>query len=260
MRLLEGRDFGTEDSKDSPPVAIISSTMADRYWPGQSAVGRRFTRTTGTTYEIVGVAADYKVRTVGEDPRPFIHYAREQSYNPFGSILVQTHANAAPMLASLRREVENLEPDILFMQATTMRNEMSGSLFGVRTGAVFLAGFSAFALFLASVGLYGIISYSVGARTREIGTRMALGASGADVLRLVVREGMAFVGIGVVAGTLAAVALSRVLSFLLYGISPLDPLSFILAAAVLGTVALAANIIPARSASRIDPMRALRSE
>ena len=116
------------------------------------------------------------------------------------------------------------------------------------------------ALFLASVGLYGIISYSVGARTREIGTRMALGASGADVLRLVVREGMAFVGIGVVAGTLAAVALSRVLSFLLYGISPLDPLSFILAAAVLGTVALAANIIPARSASRIDPMKALGSE
>ena len=260
VSLLEGRDFGTQDSKDSPRVAIISSTMADCYWPGQSAVGRRFTRTTGTTYEIVGVAADYKVRTVGEDPRPFIHYAREQSFNPFGSILVQTQANAAPRLASLRREVENLEPDILFMQATTMRSEMSGSLFGVRAGAAFLAGFAAFALFLASVGLYGIISYSVGARTREIGTRMALGASSADVLRLVVREGMAFVGIGVVAGTLAAVALSRVLSFLLYGISPLDPLSFILAAAVLGTVALAADIIPARSASRIDPMKALGSE
>ena len=137
---------------------------------------------------------------------------------------------------------------------------MDTSLFGVRAGATFLGGFGLFALFLASVGLYGVISCSVGERTREIGTRMALGASGANVVRQVVGEGMTLVGVGIVMGSLAGAALGRVLTFLLYGISPLDPASFLAAGSVLGIVAFGANIIPARSASRVDPMLALRAE
>ncbi len=258
--ILEGRDFGPQETPSSRPVAIVSDSMARRYWPGESAVGKLFTRLNGSTYEIVGVASDYKVRTVGEDARPFIHYSRSQGYNPFASVLVRTEGPAVLMLGSLRREAEKLDPNVLFMQATTMRNEMDTSLFGVRAGATFLGGFGLFALFLASVGLYGVISCSVGERTREIGTRMALGASGANVVRQVVGEGMTLVGVGIVMGSLAGAALGRVLTFLLYGISPLDPASFLAAGSVLGIVAFGANIIPARSASRVDPMLALRAE
>ena len=258
--ILEGRDFGPQETPSSRPVAIVSDSMARRYWPGESAVGKLFSRLNGSTYEIVGVASDYKVRTVGEDARPFIHYSRSQGYSPFASVLVRTEGPAVSMLGSLRREAEKLDPNVLFMQATTMRNEMDNSLFGVRAGATFLGGFGLFALFLASVGLYGVISYSVGERTREIGTRTALGASGANVVRQVVGEGMTLVGVGIVLGSLAGAVLGRVLTFLLYGISPLDPVSFLAAGAVLGIVAFGANIIPARSASRVDPMLALRAE
>jgi macrolide transport system ATP-binding/permease protein len=260
VRILEGRDFGPQETEGSSPVAIVSDSMARRYWPGESAVGKLFTRLSGTTYEIVGVSGDYKVRTVGEDSRAFIHYARSQGYNPYASVLVRTEGPAVSMLGALRREAEELDPNILFIQATTMRNEMDASLFGVRAGASFLGVFGLFALFLASVGLYGVISYSVGERTKEIGTRMALGASGANVIRQVVGEGMTLVGIGVILGCLAGAALGRVLTFLLYGISPMDPASFLSAGIVLGIVALVANIIPARAASRVDPMVALRAE
>ncbi len=258
--IIEGRDFSSTDTPDSPPVAIVSEAMARRFWPAESAVGDHFTRPSGTTYEIIGVAADYKVRTVGEEPRPFIHYSRSQAYNPYGSMLVQTRGPASPQLPALRRVAEEIDPNILFLQVTTLEIEMATSLFGARAGATLLAGFGLFGVFLAAVGLYGVISYSVGARTREVGTRMALGASRADVIGQFVREGMRLVGIGILIGAAAAAAVSRVLASLLYGISPLDPISFVAAASILGAVALAANLIPAGSASRIDPMRALGSE
>ncbi|MEE8587670.1 MAG: ABC transporter permease [Acidobacteriota bacterium] len=259
VALLQGRDFSSQDRQGSTPAVIINQALARRHWPAESALGKRLTRRDGPAYEVVGVSGDYKIRSVAEEPRPVVHFARSQYFHPSASLLVRS-LEGTSMLAPLRRQAQALEPEILIMQSTTMQGEIEITLFGVRLGATLLGVFSLFALFLASVGLYGVIAFSVAGRTREIGTRMALGAARRDVLQLVVREGMVLVMAGLLVGLAAAAALGRTLSSALYGISPVDAFSFGLAALVLAAVALAANLIPARRASRVDPMVALRYE
>jgi predicted permease len=260
--IVEGRAFDSRETPQSPRVAVISAAMAKRYWPGVSAVGQRFRLRgpTGREIEVIGVAADYKIRTVGEAPRPYVHYARAQSYSPSVSFLVRARGRAADAVALLRRELTALEPDLLLLENQTMAAQLETALLAPRASASLLGALGAFALVLASVGLYGVIAFGVSRRTREIGIRMALGAQPAAVLSLVVREGMLLTAIGIGLGLVLAAAVARLMSGVLYGISSIDPVTYTVMPLLLLAVAFAANLIPAMRAARIDPLTALRQD
>ncbi len=258
--IVEGRSIGPADTKETPRVAVVSQAAARRLWPGEPAVGKRMSTQSGRVIEIVGVARDYKVRTVGESPRPIVHFARRQSPNLSTGVLVRTSGAAYEILPALRREITAMDPDLVPFQMTTMEQESARSLIPVRAGAAILAALGVFAVFLAGVALYGLIAYSVSRRTREIGTRIALGATPGGIVRQVILEGSRLLAAGAVLGLAGALTVSRLMASLLYGISTFDPLSFIAGAAVLTIAALAANTLPALAASRVDPIRALKIE
>ena len=256
--IVEGRGIAESDTKEAPRVAVVSQAAARRLWPGESAIGKRMRMQSGRVVEVVGVAQDYKVRTVGESPRPMIHFARRQAPNTSVGLLVRTSAPASDILPALRSEITALDPNLVPFELTTMSEETARSLIPVRAGAVILAGLGAFAVFLAGVGLYGLIAYSVSRRTREIGTRIALGATPSGIIKQVVFEGSRLLVAGGILGLIGAFVAGRLLESILYGISALDPLSFIAGAAVLTIAALAANTLPALAAARVDPIRALK--
>jgi predicted permease len=254
--LLEGRGFDARDHADSSPVAVVSAAFAERFFPGESAVGKHVTRRYGGTYEIVGVARDYAVRWVDEAPRAYVHFAHSQSDE--GATLLVRSATPREVLATLRRQALEIDPELVLTQTTTMLERIEVTLFAASAGATLLGALGLFGLLLASVGLYGVVAFSVSGRTREIGIRMALGASRRDVLGLVLGDGLKLVLLGAAIGLPAAAALSRSLSSVLYGTSPVDPLAYGAGALVLLLVAFAANLVPARRAAGIEPMSALR--
>ena len=258
--IIDGRDLNELDTADTTPVTVISEAMARRYWPGESALGKRIYPGTldATPIEIVGVSRDYKVYSVGEDPRPFFHLPQSQTGGVDVTVIVRTRGPAAAQMESLRAELLQLEPGLVFIEESTVEQLMGVSLFPVRATALLLASSGLLALVLAAVGLYGVIAFSVSQRTREIGIRMALGAASTDVRRLVVGQGMLLAAIGVVVGFGLSVALGGTLSQILYGISNVDPIAFGASAAVLLAVAAVANYLPARRATRIDPTQAIR--
>jgi len=260
--LMAGRGIRESDTAGSPKVVIINETMARRFWSGQNPIGKRIRHGNagGDWYEVVGVCSDYKVRTMGEDNRPYVHYAYLQESSEFQNLLVRTAGDPGLMLDTIRRELRLIEPDLVFFDVRTMQDNLSLMLFPVRVGAGLLSIFGFLALGMASVGLYGVIAYSVSRRTHEFGLRLALGAQTADVLKLVVKQGMILVGLGILFGLIGAMAVTWVLSSVLYGISAIDPLTFGATSFVLAVVALLANYIPARRAASIDPMDALRYE
>ena len=260
--VREGRGFTAADDERSPKVVIVNEAMARRYWAGRSPVGERLYTEgfDGPAFEIVGVVADYKVRDVGEEPRPYLHFAWRQQADRKTTILARTAGPAAPALAGLRRAILDLEPAVVFSDEGTVTDLLRLTLAPARAGAALLSAFGGLALMLAAVGLYGVVSYSVAQRTREVGIRMALGARVGDVLQLMLGRGMRLAAVGVAFGALAAAALSRVLSSLLYGVSAFDPVAFAAAAALLLAVAFVANLVPARRAARVDPTVALRYE
>jgi len=260
--LLSGRDFSLTDTKDSTPVVIVSETMARRFWPGEDPIGKRI-RYPGDDrewFDVIGVHRDHKVRTVGEDYRPYVHFAYHQDPESFQTLVIRTEGDPAPMMETFRRELLALEPDIVFVDRRTMEENLALTLFPVRVGAALLSVFGFLALGMAAVGLYGVIAYSVSRRTHEFGLRMALGAGTSDVLKLVVRQGMGLVAVGIVLGLAGAVGVTWVLSSILYGISALDPVAFGGTSLLLAGVAFLANYLPARRAARVAPMEALRYE
>jgi hypothetical protein len=234
--------------------------MARQYWPEGPAVGRLL-YTQGfesEPFEVVGVARDHKVRSVGEQPRPYLHLPARPSRSV--DLIVRTATPAAGALPMLREAVWRLDPEILFTEDAPAEQVANATIAPTRIGAMVLGAFGALALLLAAVGLYGVIAQAVSRRTREVGIRIALGAERGQVLRMILAEGsrLALVGIGL--GTLAAAGVGRVLESLLYGVSGFDPIAYSLAAGLLLLVALAANLMPALTAARIDPVRALRAE
>ena len=260
--ILQGRGFTDSDRPDTPRVAIVNETMARRYWPGNDAIGKTFhTRgPEGPVFQIVGVAADHKVTTVGEGPTPFVHVPRAQQPNSYETLIARTRGDAVSLVRDMRRELLALEPNLVFVENQTMEAEVAATLFPVRAGAWVVSLVGLVAMVLAAVGLYGVIAYSVSRRTREIGIRMALGAQPASVLGLIMRQGLAVAAAGLVAGCLLAVIAARQIAGALYGIGASDPVSWVGAAVVLLSVSALANLIPARRAAGVEPSAALRVE
>jgi predicted permease len=260
--LLRGRDFNAQDREGAPGVVIVNETFARRYFPEQNPLGQlvSVSGAEGPWLEIVGLARDSKYLTLGEAPAPFLYQPLAQRHESGMVLLVRTSGDPTQLVPAVRREVQSIEPNLPLTNARSMEELLSNSLFPARMGAILLGLFGLLALLLASVGLYGVMSYSVSQRTREIGIRMALGARGGDVLRLILRESLTLVAAGVVLGIIVAFAATRLLAGFLYGVSPTDPVAFIGIACLLIIVAVVASLVPARRAARVDPLVAFRYE
>ena len=259
--LRAGRDFTEFDRDGSPPVAIVNETMARLLWRGQDAVGKRLTIVQNPTiYEVVGVAATSVILRLGEGPQPVVYRPIAQEYGPAASLIVRTSGDPGEALGGVRDQVQTLDRNMPLRDTGTIQERLAAGLWAPRMGAALLSIFGGLALALATIGVYGVIAYSVSQRTQEIGVRMALGAQARDVLRLVLTQGMALAVGGTVAGLLAAYLAARVVSGLLYGVSPKDPLTFASVGGMLLVVALAACYLPARRATKVDPLLALRSD
>ena len=258
--IVSGRAFTDDDVRQERRVAIVNETFARQYWPGESAVGCLVYRSgfDEEPTEIVGVARDHKVRSVGEEPRPYLH----RPAGPSGRIglVVRTLAPATEALPMLRQALWTLEPNIVFTEDTSASEVTTTTMAPTLLGAGLLGALGVLALALAAVGLYGVIAYSVSLRTREVGIRMALGAAPGQVLRLVLGQGGRLAAAGIILGTLASLGVGQVLASLLYGVSPFDPLAYAVAAITLLLVAGLANLVPAFTAARIDPLLALRRD
>jgi predicted permease len=259
--LLRGREFGRSDTTTAPQVVTINETAARRFWPDQSPIGRRLILGRAPdeeVREIVGVVRDSKSRRLNEEVRPAMYVPFAQDYRANMALHVRTTGEPAAMLAAVRREVQALDASLPVYNIKTLEEQKSSSLYTSRMVAMLLTAFGLLALFLAAVGLYGVMASAVNRRTREIGIRLALGAQGHDVLRQTLVEGMTMVTIGLALGLGGAVAATRLVKSFLYGMTATDPVSFAGAALLLAGVAFLANYLPARRASRTDPMVALR--
>jgi len=259
-RLVSGREFTSQDTPDAPPVVVVNEATARRYWPGRDAVGKRIIRGGGQFFEIVGVVKDSKEKGLTADPRPAIYLPLLQNYVTELTLHVRTATNAQTMIAAVRREVQALDPHLPVYNLGTLAQQKDGSLYAERLAATLLTLFGLLALSLAAVGIYGVLSYAVTERTREMGVRLALGARPRDLLRLVVGQGLTLTLIGLVIGVGASFAMTRLIEKLLYGVSATDPLTFVVIPLLLTFVALVACWMPARRATRVDPLVALRYE
>ena len=253
-RLLQGRDFTAQDVAQSPPVAIVNEAFARRFWPGENPIGKRFNFTTGNWIEIVGVAQDGKYSSVDEKPESFVYLPLAQNYEGQVTLIARGAGDPNLLTAAIRNAVREVDGNLPLYNARTMVEHMELPLQPARIAATALGGFGALALLLAAVGVFGVMSSAVTQRTREIGVRMALGAGSMEILKLIVGQGALLVGIGVVIGLGAAVLGTRLLANLLFGVSALDPLTFVGVTALLTATAFLACYLPARRATKVDPM------
>ncbi|MBA3248656.1 MAG: ABC transporter permease [Pyrinomonadaceae bacterium] len=260
--LVAGREFDVRDDEGAPRVCVINETLARQLFPNEAAVGKRISYGDGDGpyTEVVGVAKDGKYVTLGERPHAFIYQPLRQQYNNHVTVFTRTRTPPSAAVPAIRSVMQSLDATLPIYDVKTLTEHMGLSLLPARAAAVLLGSFGVLALLLAALGLYGVISYMVAGRTREIGIRMALGAQARDVLWLIVRQGVRLALVGVCLGLAASLAATRFLSSLLYGVSASDPLTFGGIALLLVAVALLASYIPARRATKVDPMVALRYE
>ena len=263
--LTKGRFFENSDGLGTLPVAIVSESFAQRVWPDGNALGHRVQVFEGTPwYTIVGVTGDVRQSSMWNEPQLNIYFPYAQAPRSFlmSSISLVVGATEKPlsMTNAIRKAVQSADPDMPVFEVASMEELVAASVSEPRFNALLLACFATLALMLAAVGVYGSVSYSVTQRTHEIGIRMALGAARNDVLKMVVEQGMTLTLVGVGIGVLGALALTRFLAGLLYGVKPTDPASLAFVAVLLSVVALAASYVPARRATKVDPMVALRCE
>ena len=265
ITLLQGRQFNEQDKADTPIALVISEAMARKYWPGEDPIGKRVkpgsSASSNPWFTIVGVAKDVRQFELNADPKPqmYLPYTQAGFFAP-RDLVVSTNGDPLSLASAVRKTVWEIDKDQPVSNISTMENVLSESIARQRFSMLLLGIFAALALALATVGIYGVMSYSVAQRTREIGIRMALGAQRSDVLKLVVGQGLKLVMIGVLIGLVIALVLTRVMSSLLFGVSATDPLTFTIISLVLISVAVLASYIPARRATRVDPMVALRYE
>ena len=258
--VVAGRAF-QESDVDGEMVAMVSQAFVDRFYPGQDVVGSTIEYGQGRPMRIVGVAADTKVRTLGEDPRPYVYGLQGQLGWFETQVVARGTGTPTELVAAARETLDRIAPDmVLFEPIKTMNEHLSLLLFPPRMAALVLSAFGALALLLAGIGVYGVVSYAVSQRTRELGIRMSLGATARDVVGLAVRGGMRLVMVGGVVGILLAAGVTWSISGYLFGISARDVGTFVTIPAVLTAVALVAAWVPARRASRVDPVRALKAE
>ncbi len=263
MAIVGGRTFNDGDRRDSQPVAIISQAMARRYWPDGDALGRILRRPDPAEADlvIIGVASDINVRSLGEAPRDVVYESYTQRDGlPGFSFVARSATDPAQMSLALVAAAQEIDPDLRVYQSMTMTRHLALSRLPAQIGAVLLVAFAAIGMALAAVGVYGMVRYSVAMRTREVGIRMALGADAAGVARMLATHGVRLVLFGGVIGVAASLVAARFLATLLFGVGTFDPVALIGAPLALGIAAWLAAYLPARRASRVDPLAALRAE
>jgi predicted permease len=260
VSIARGRAFTSADRQGAPGVVIVNQTMADTFWPGQDPIGKRFHFFGQEPVSVVGIARNIKYNFPGEDPQPYIYEPLAQRYVTNMTLVVRAERSPESVLAAVQKEIRVMAPTMPLVGVSTVPDLLDASLWAPRAGASLLALFGALALGLASVGLYGVMSFSVNQRSREIGVRMALGAQQRDVLRLVLRQGLTVVGAGLLAGLLLAFGVTRLIANMLFGVTPTDPLAFSVTSALLALVAFGATLIPALRATSVNPIIAIRTD
>jgi predicted permease len=271
IQLLTGREFNDLDRKGAEPVAVVDENLAHQYWPGEDAVGKRIRNGSHSPWStIVGVVAHVRhSQVVGEEgssegtegaSKGVYYYPLYQAGETNMFLIVRTNVDPSGMANTMRDAVSAVDPSQPVSDLKTMDERIALSMGPRRSAVALLSVFAAMAVSLAAIGLFGLIRYSVAQRTQEIGVRMALGATPKQVRRMVVRQGMLLALVGVIFGVASALALTRLMSSLLYGVKPWDPAMIALVAVLLSAVTLLATYLPARRASHVDPMVALRYE
>jgi putative ABC transport system permease protein len=259
--LLRGRSFSDLDRKETAPVAVVSQAMARHFWPGADSLGKRFHFFGDRTLrEVVGEVGDTVQNQIGEEPQPVAYLPLSQNFTPVGTFFVRTTGDPRSVLATVRGQVQSLDRNLALTNVATIGETLSQGLWAPRMGAALLGVFAGLALILATVGIYGVLSYSVSQRAQEVGIRMALGATQRQVLWLMVGQGLRLALVGVGVGLPLAFAFGHILVSLLFGVKGGDPPTFAGVSALLVSVALVACYVPARRATKIDPIVALRYE
>ncbi len=258
---LRGRDFTPADGPQAPRVMIINDTLARRHWPGQDAIGKRMKLSAaGPPHEVIGVVPDGKYVTLTEAQHPYMYLPWSQSPRPRMTLHVRTAGSPSGLAGSVRAALRSVNPDVPALAPRTLRDYVDRSIGSQRVVARLLFIFGGIALAVAAVGVYGLTAYTVAQRRKELGVRVALGARPGDLVRLLASQSLVLVSIGLVAGTGAALLLARLVASMLFGVTGSDPLSFGAGAGLLAVTMLAATIIPARKATRVDPLGALRGD
>ena len=255
--LLRGRDFSAQDGRNKPRVVIVNDTLARRYWPAEDAVGKRVTAE-GDEFEIVGVVKTSKYRFLGEAPMAYVYIPLFQDYAKTVNLHVRTEAEPLQLAGPVRQAIESVDPQFQGLDATTLEDQVAFALLPRRVGGVIFIVSGLLALGLACMGIYGVISYSVRQRLREMAIQISLNAQPRDILWLVIRQSMSLVAVGTGVGLLIAFPIMTFVGSFLYGVSSADPLSFVGVIALLTSAALAATYIPARRATGADPMIVMR--
>jgi predicted permease len=258
--LLHGRDFTGNDRRGRQPVTIVNEAFAERTWPNERALGKCI-QIADTCYTVVGVAANAKYGDLKESQRAvFFLPIAQRAPGQFRMLLIRTSGDPSAVVPSIRRALQSLDDKLPYAQVQTLEDRLRPELQPRRLGASMFGLFGLVALVLAAIGLYGVVSYSVAQRTREVGIRMALGAQRGDVLSLVMRQGAVLTVTGLVLGLAAALGTTHLVTHLLFGVSATDPITFAGVCLLLAAVATLASYLPARHATKVDPMIALRAE
>ena len=262
--LIRGRYLDERDAETSPPVAVVDETLAHTYWPNEDPIGKRLKRGGGQSpapwTTVVGVVGHVRYRTLTAPSRVEVYWPESQSPNSGMSLAIRTSADPIHLASTVQKVVQEADPDQPVYRVATMRDLMADSVAGQRVAMILLAVFAGLAVLLAAIGIYGVLAYSVAQRTHEIGIRMALGAERAAVLRMVTCDGLTLAALGVVIGIAGALGLTQLIASMLFAVRPTDPLTFISVSLLLVAVALISSYIPARRATKVDPMVALRYE